>query len=173
MSDLGEEIDDYLDVFFSGSERGDAPVSTRTSERDLNVPVPTLPGYLANLAPAVRTVAPTGQVRSRSGLVAASRTVAPPPLMFTTPAAKAAGGSPPPPSPVMSASPPSPPDAPPPPPPDAPVTNRIVTNYASAPPPVTTNCPPCSCPGGISTSSILALIAAAGVGWYLLTDRSK
>jgi len=178
------DLDSYVQVFMEGQDRGYAPVSTRTSERDINVPFPVLPGYLQGVtAAAPRSVNPTALApKQRAAYVAAVRARAvaaraPAPMMLTTsapaaksfPAAQAAGGSLPSPSPAMGASSPPPPDAttllPMPSPPSFP--SAITTNVAPG------SCPPCSCPGGISTGSILALLAAAGFASYLLTQRGK
>lgn len=173
---MEEDLDSYLEVFVSGVERGSAPTTERTSEMDLNVPLPVLPGHLGQYTQATRAALPGTAVRRAGTFTTARRAAAlpQPPLMFSTavpPAAKA-GSATPPPSPAMSATPPPPPDAPPPP-PDAPsnipATNRITTNYTTAP--TSPSCPPCNCPGGISTGSILLLLAAAGGAWYLLTDK--
>lgn len=126
---MEDELDQYLEVFVTGVERGEAPVSTRTSESDLNVPFPVLPGHLGQYTAAPRAAVPTTTVRQASAYTAAapryaSMTTTVPtttvrrssaaysapryaPMML--PATKAAGGSSPLPSPVMSASlPPSP-----------------------------------------------------------------
>lgn len=173
---MEDELDQYLEVFVTGVERGEAPVSTRTSESDLNVPFPVLPGHLGQYTAAPRAAAPTTTVRQASAYTAAPRYASM--MLPATPATKAAGGSSPLPSPVMSASLPSSPEAPPPPPPgEAPPPPRIITNAATLTPRMSAAggaetmlcppCPPCARASGAGGGSILAILAIAGAGWYL------
>lgn len=187
---MEDELDKYLEVFVVANERGEAPVSTRTSGMDLNVPFPVLPGHLGQYTAGPRYAAASTGLRPRAYVAAGPRYAAPAAMMLPTsptPAAKAAGGSLLPPSPAMGASPPPPPDSPPPP-------QRITTNLPGSsglPGASATGCPECpapmpcptcpapapcpACPGssasGMGGGSLLWLLVAAGAGWYLYSQR--
>lgn len=186
---MEDELDKYLEVFVVANERGEAPVSTRTSERDLNVPFPVLPGHLGQYTAAPRYAAPTTNLLPAAGAytaapryaapsmprAAAPRYVAP----STTPAAQAAGGSLLPPSPAMGASPPPPPDSPAPSGPSmsfspnytAPVLTASGTATGAGPAGCPT-CPPCpSCASAGGGGSLFWLLVAAGAGWYFYSRR--
>lgn len=149
--------------------------------------------YSANPAPPPATPtyarAPAYTQSSTPQRTAAVPRSAPAPLynMIGARPTKAAGRSAPSTSPAKNASLPSSVDAsrvpPPPPPVDTPsmsaAINTNATHLPAAPtgaPPTndTTNnvsCPPCSCPGGISTGSILLLIGAAGVVLWMGSEK--
>ena len=187
---MEDELDKYLEVFVVANERGEAPVSTQTSGRDLNVPFPVLPGHLGQYTAAPRYAAPSAGLRPAAGAYTAAPRYAAPSMPRAaapryvapsmTPAAQAAGGSLPPPSPAMGASPPPPPDSPA---PSRPSMLVATPNYtaagtsagsagAGAGPTGCPTCPPCpSCASAGSGGSLFWLLVAAGAGWYFYSRR--
>ena len=176
-------IDDYMTIFEEGERRAQAPTSDQSSERDLNVPEPDLPGYLESVTALPGTRAATAALYQQQAVQSrpSTRLRASSPALFAystgstrvRTAAVAGRTSPPSLSPATGAPLPPPPDAPPPPPdaPSAPTmlpasrVNSLVTNVPG------TTVAPAPASGGLG--GLIALGAIGALAWWFFGTGSE